>query len=147
MDDAAPEPVTEPLSERIPHYLTIFAVGFVVATLAGAVWATLFGGSIPTSAGYALILYGTGLLMVGGATGGGYTNIGMGAVGSLFGGRQRYDDDYDDPDVRRGDTPEKDPMDRLRRGLRPGKNPTAFWQVVGGIAYIALGIMMVETFT
>ncbi len=146
MDDSAAEPIP-PLSVRFPQYLQIFGIGFVVASLLGVVWTLLFGGSAGSGAGYALIIYGTGLLLAGGATGGGYTNIGLGAVGSLFGTRGRHDDDYSDPDVRRGDVPRKDPMERLRKGLRPGKNPTAFWQVAGGLGYIALGVMLVEAFS
>jgi undecaprenyl pyrophosphate phosphatase UppP len=36
-----------------------------------------------------------------------------------------------------------DPMDRLRKGLRPEANARAFWQVIGGVLYIAIGIGIV----
>ncbi len=148
MDNAfSPEDVTLPLSERFPVYLGVFGLGFVVATLAGAVWGAAAGSSIPTAVAYSLMLYGVLLLLIGGATGGGYTNIGLGAVGSIFGGRHlRHDDSYDDPDVRRGAMEKMDLQERLRKGLRPQANPTAFWQVIGGIAYVALGVGIVEVF-
>jgi hypothetical protein len=35
-------------------------------------------------------------------------------------------------------------MERLRKGLRPQANPTAFWQVIGGIAYLVVGVAFFE---
>ena len=83
--------------------------------------------------GYAFIALGTLLLLIGGARGGGYSNLGVGAVEALMGGRNRAHDDYEsDEELRRGKVMKKrDPMARLRRGLRPQANPTAFWQVIG----------------
>ena len=149
MDESAPNEVEielAPLAERFPVYLGVFGLGFVGASLAGVLWGAATRETVTTGIGYALMLYGTLLLLIGGATGGGYTNIGLGAVGSVFGGRHKHDDDYSDPDVRRGRMERADLRDRLRKGLRPPPNPTAFWQVIGGIAYIGLGIGVVEIF-
>ena len=46
-----------------------------------------------------------------------------------------------DEELRRGEVMKKrDPMARLRRGLRPQANPTAFWQVIAGFVYIGIGV-------
>ena len=37
-----------------------------------------------------------------------------------------------------------DPRERLRKGLRPKANPTAFWQVVAGFAYVGIGVALLE---
>ena len=68
--------------------------------------------------GYATIGIGTLLLLVGGARGGGYTNLGLGAVEAVVGGRNRTDDDYEeDEELRRGAVMKRrDPMERLRKG-------------------------------
>ena len=60
----------------------------------------------------------------------------------LVGGRNRTGDDYEDDDeLRRGKSMKRrDPMARLRKGLRPPPNPTAFWQAIGGFVMIALGL-------
>lgn len=162
----------EPLSERIPEYLTVFAIGFgMIAALALAGWVffaftarfgrevglvllrPVFGSGVATPGwgfdagylsilGYTLIIVGTALLLVGGSKGGGYTNIGVGAVEAMFGGRNRAHDDFEaDSDQRHGAVMKRqDPMARLKRGLRPEANPTAFWQAVAGFSYIAIGL-------
>ncbi len=81
---------------------------------------------------------------MGGARGGGYSNLGLGAIEAVVGGRNRSDDDYGgDDDLRRGRVMKRrDPMERLRRGLRPEKNPTAFWQIIAGFGYIAAGMVL-----
>ncbi len=101
---------------------------------------------VGTAVGYTIILLGVVFLLAGGASGGGYTNMSMGAVGSLFGGRGRIDEDVSDPEARRGALPRMDPQERLRRGLRPEANPRAFWQVIGGFAYLAAGLFVLELF-
>ena len=92
--------------------------------------------------GYTWISVGTLLLLVSGARGGGYSNLSIGAVEALVGGRNRTDDDVDDDDdLRRGKVMKRrDPMYRLRKGLRPPPNPTAFWQAIAGFVFIALGL-------
>jgi hypothetical protein len=87
------------------------------------------------------------LLLTGGATGGGFANMGVGAIGTLFGGHTRPGDDYDDPAVRRGLPGSTDPRERLRKGLRPEANPRAFWQVVAGLCYVAIALAMLSNLT
>ena len=124
----------------MPDYLATFAFFGAVAAVGGVIVAAVTDAPLLGGAAYGVMLLGTVFLLTGGASGGGYSNIGVGAVGALFGGRQRADDDPDDPDVRRGRPSRRDPMERLKRGLRPGRNPRAFWQVIGGIAYLAIGL-------
>lgn len=133
-----------PLRERLPEYLATFGVGLLAAAVLGAVIGGVSSADLTSAVGYTILGLGVVYLLAGGASGGGYTNMALGATGSLFGGRGRLDEDVDDPDVRRGAIPKTDPMERLRRGLRPQANPRAFWQVIGGFTYIAIGVMVVE---
>jgi hypothetical protein len=142
-----PPPIDEELSlrDRLPEYLATFAVFGAIAALLGTVIAAAVDAALLGGAAYAVMLLGTIFLLAGGASGGGYASIGSGAVGALFGGNtQRVDDDPSDPDVRRGLPSRRDPMERLRRGLRPGRNPRAFWQVIGGLAYLAIGLVVLN---
>lgn len=141
--EANPSPV-EPLRERMPGYLLAFGIGAGFAGLVGLIAWLATSAGLTTCLGYAFIGLGTLLLLVGGARGGGYTNLGIGAVEALVGGRNRTDDDYvSDEELRRGAVMKKrDPMERLRRGLRPAANPTAFWQVIAGLAYAGIGVAL-----
>lgn len=134
----------EPLSERLPHYLVSFAIALVLAAAVGAVISLFTDASALTGASYGFIGLGVLMMLAGGASGGGYANMGVGAVGALFGGQRRHDDDVDDPDVRMGGTGKRDPLERLRKGLRPEANPSAFWQVIGGIAALAGGVFLLS---
>ncbi len=133
----------EPLRERMPAYLISFGAGLALGGLVGLiVWAWADTALAPAM-GYAFIGLGTLLLLVGGARGGGYSNLGVGAVEALVGGRNRTGDDYADSDLRRGEVMKRrDPMERLRRGLRPQANPSAFWQTIGGFLYLGLGALL-----
>lgn len=113
---------------------------FGADAVGGTAWGPL--GGIPAAAGYAGIVLGTFLLLAGGARGGGYTNMGIGALEAVIGGRNRAHDDFEgDADQRHGRVmARRDPMERLRRGLRPAANPTAFWQSVAGFGYLTLGL-------
>lgn len=130
-----------PLRDRIPEYLTVFAIGFATSFGVGVVLGLLTGGGAWTGAGYTMMVLGVVLLLAGGATGGGYTHLGAGALGAMFGARRVDEEEQEHQDRRSGKV--QDPMDRLRKGLRPEKNPRAFWQVVAGAAYIAAGIGIV----
>jgi hypothetical protein len=145
-DPSPVEHVELPLRERIPEYLAVFGVGLGVAALIGALIGALSAASMVDAVGYTIVMLGVVFLLAGGAGGGGYTNMSMGAIGSLFGGRGRIDENVDDAEARRGGRPNMDPRERLRRGLRPEANPRAFWQVIGGFAYIAIGVAVVELF-
>ena len=136
--DEATDDAILPLRDRIPEYLTVFAIGFAISSAVGVVLGLLTGGGAWTGAGYTMMVLGVVLLLAGGATGGGYTHLGAGAVGAAFGARRVDEEEHEHLDRRAGKL--RDPMDRLRKGLRPEKNPRAFWQVVAGAAYIAAGI-------
>jgi hypothetical protein len=45
-----------------------------------------------------------------------------------------------------GTAPRRDPMERLRRGLRPEENPDAFWQTLAGFAYLGVGVAVTLIF-
>jgi hypothetical protein len=142
MEPAAEE--KEPLSERMPGYLVAFGIGAAAAGALGAIVGAATSASLADALGYSFIGLGVLLLAVGGARGGGYANLGVGAVEALMGGRNRSQDDYlSDEQLRRGEVMRKrDPMARLRRGLRPQANPAAFWQVIGGFAYAGIGVVL-----
>lgn len=141
MEPLAPsefEQETPPLSERMPDYLVTFGIGLAVSVLiGGAIWVI---SDIPASStvGYSVILYGVVLALAGGSSGGGYTNLGMGAMGSLFGGPR-----MDEEPAEFGSSRTLDSRERLAKGFRPEANPRAFWQVVGGALYIAIGLAIV----
>ncbi len=143
----SPEDVLLPLRDRLAEYLTIFAVGWGAAIIVGLVIGLFTSASPAEGVAYVAMAYGVVLLLAGGASGGGYTSLGMGAAGAVLGGAHRHDEDFDDPDVRRGRVRRVNPRDRLRRGLRPEKNPRAFWQVVAGFSYLAIGVAMLEIFS
>jgi hypothetical protein len=131
-----------PLRDRLPEYLVVFGVGLGASIGVGLVVWLISDVSLASSVGYTIILYGVVLLLAGGASGGGYTNLGVGAAGALFGTR-RTDEAQDELDESRGAKSRTNSQDRLRRGLRPEANPRAFWQVIGGGVYIALGLIIV----
>ncbi len=131
-----------PLRDRLPDYGAVFGVGLAACVGVGLVVWIISSVSLTSSIGYTVILYGVVLMLAGGASGGGYTNLGMGAVGSMFGSRRT-----DEPHENLGRTwsggGRLDPAERLERGLRPEANPRAFWQVIGGLAYLGIGLAVV----
>ncbi|MEN8041248.1 MAG: hypothetical protein ABFR95_07055 [Actinomycetota bacterium] len=140
MDPLAPNDLNEniPLSERMPDYLVTFGIGFLASAAVGIVIWLISDIPLASTVGYTTILYGVVFLLAGGSTGGGYTNLGMGAMGSLFGTRRA---DEVQPEVDSAYKPT--PHERLQKGLRPEANPRAFWQVIGGVLYVALGLFIV----
>jgi hypothetical protein len=114
-----------PLRERVPDYLAMFGAG-LAAALVLAFAATLFGLTFLGSLTNILIAYTVLLFLAGGTTGGGYANLGLGGVAAVTsrGRRETLDD-------------------RLQRGLRPERNPRAFWQVVAGTAYLAIAVLVI----
>jgi len=149
--DAPPEELKLSLRDRLPDYLALFASGLVVG--AGVGLLIMWVSDTPFSAGFGYSLIGIAMLMLmsGGVSGGGYANLGAGALGTMFGSQFRTPEgEAEDDDVeelrkqvfgRRGD-----PRERLRKGLRPEANPRAFWQVIGGFLYFALGTWIVIQF-
>jgi len=130
------------LRERMPDYLATFGVGLAVAVLVGLVIWAISDVSLASSVGYTIILYGVVLLLAGGATGGGYTNLGLGAMGALFGTR-RSDEPQDELSTSSSGSRQAESQERLRQGLRPEANSRAFWQVMGGGLYVAAGLFIV----
>ena len=112
------------LRERIPDYIAVFATGLGAAIVV-SVLATLFGPTFRNSFGNVLISYTAILFLMGGTSGGGYTNMGLGTLLASVGRRGSRSETLDE---------------RLQRGLRPQKNPRAFWQVIAGGAYLAIAI-------
>lgn len=145
-DAAAPEDELLPLRERLPDYGAVFAIGLAACVGVGLVIWAISDVSLASSVGYTVILYGIVLMLAGGATGGGYTNLGMGAVGALFGTR-RADETQQEIGTTWSGRERVEPQERLARGLRPEANPRAFWQVMGGVAYVALGLVVVVLFS
>jgi hypothetical protein len=145
-DGPDPEDVVLPLRDRLPDYLAIFGIGWAVMAVAGGAIALFTTASIVEGLAYVAMAGGVMLLLGGGATGGGYTSLGVGAAGAVLGSGQRHDEEYDDADVRRGRVKRVNPRDRLRKGLRPEKNPRAFWQVMAGFAYLAAALVLLRIF-
>lgn len=141
-DDYEDEDSTLALRERMPDYAAVFAVGLAGSAAVGFLFFLVADTGLASAIGYTIILYGVVLLLAGGATGGGYTNLGIGAVGALFGTR-RADEPQSEVEETWGTKPKIDPQDRLRKGLRPEANPRAFWQVIGGVLYVGIGLLVV----
>jgi hypothetical protein len=131
-----------PLRDRLPDYAAVFGVGLAASVAVGLVVWVVSPVSLASSIGYTVILYGVVLMLAGGATGGGYTNLGMGAVGAMFGSR-RTDEPHENLGRTWSGRSRIDPAERLERGLRPDANPRAFWQVIGGLAYLGIGLAVV----
>jgi hypothetical protein len=127
------------LRDRMLEYLTTFSTGLAASTGVGLLIFFIWNPAIGNAIGYTIVMYGVVLLAAGGATGGGYSNIGIGAMGALF-GRHRADDPDDGSIDNWDEKPKIDPRERLRMGLRPEANPRAFWQVIAGFTYIAIGV-------
>jgi hypothetical protein len=140
MEPLTPEGIEEtiPLSERMPDYLVTFGIGLLGAAAIGVVIWLVSDIALASSVGYTMILYGVVLLLAGGSSGGGYTNLGMGAMGALFGTRRA-----DEPQPEANSSFKITPQERLQKGLRPEANPRAFWQVLGGVLYLAIGLAIV----
>ena len=149
--EAQPVELKLSLRDRLPDYLALFASGLAVAAAIGLIVFLLSDSSFLTGFGYSLIGIAILMLLAGGVSGGGYANLGAGALGTMFGTQLRTPEgasEDDDPEElrkqvfgRRGD-----PRERLAKGLRPEANPRAFWQVIGGFAYFALGTWIIIQF-
>ena len=134
------------LVERLPDYLAVFGLGLAASAVAGFVISLIWNVKVAEAIGYTIVLYGVILLLAGGATGGGYTSLGIGAAGALFGGR-RVDEASEDLGETWSEQTKKTPRERLREGLRPEANARAFWQVIAGFLYIAIGVGFASVLT
>ncbi len=139
-----PEDIVLPLRDRLPDYLVTFGIMWAIIAAVGVGVGLFTTASLIEGVSYIALATGLALLLAGGASGGGYTSLGMGAAGAIFGSRQRHDEEFDDAEVRRGRLKRVSAQDRLRRGLRPEKNPRAFWQVIAGFINLAasMGLLM-----
>ena len=146
-DRTPPEDVLLPLRDRMPDYLATFGLLWTAIVAIGLGLALFTSASATEGIAYIAIAVALGLMLAGGATGGGYTSLGLGAAGAMLGGRQRHDEDYEDADVRRGRLKRVITEERLRRGLRPEKNPRAFWQVVAGLITFAAAMALLMVFS
>ncbi|MDK1019343.1 MAG: hypothetical protein QGD89_08075 [Actinomycetota bacterium] len=140
MEPLTPDDAGESLSlaDRLPDYVVTFGIGLIVSTGVGVVIWLISDIPLAATVGYTIILYGIVMLLAGGAAGGGYTSLGIGGLNAMFGGGR--------PDEVRRDarsSQSHDPYARLREGLRPEANPRAFWQVIAGVLYLAVGLMIV----
>jgi hypothetical protein len=126
------------LKERMPDYLATFGVGLLASSAVGVLIWIVSDIPLASTVGYTVILYGVVLMLAGGSTGGGYTNLGVGAMGSLFGTRRA-----DEAQPEANSSFKVTPQERLEKGLRPEANPRAFWQVIGGVTYVAVGLLFV----
>ena len=137
--DAEAADVKPSLQDRLPDYLATVGIGLVATFAVGIVIWLISDIGLSLTIGYTTILYGVVFLLAGGATGGGYVNLGVGAVGSMFGGR-RLDDSETGVESSSGSRNRADSSERLAKGLRPDANPRAFWQVVAGFTYVGIGV-------
>lgn len=142
-----PKDVLLPLRDRMPDYLATFGLLWLGIVAVGLGVALFTSATATEGIAYIALAVALGLMLAGGATGGGYTSLGLGAAGAMLGGRQRHDEDYDDADVRRGRLKRVNTEERLRRGLRPEKNPRAFWQVVAGLVTFAASMALLMLFS
>jgi hypothetical protein len=140
------------LRERMPEYLVIFAIGLAVGIVAGIVVGAFSDVGYGSAIGYTVVLMGAGFMIAGGIPGSGVYAGGFGRIfsggadpagqsgGSSAAGRgpdEAGDIDLGSPsEVRR----------RMQRRLRYEKNPTAFWLVTGGVAYVAIGLLIAANF-
>jgi len=127
-----------PLADRMPDYLVTFGIGLIASVAVGVVVWLISDIRLASTVGYTMILYGVVLLLAGGSAGGGYTDLGMGAMGALFGTRRA-----DEPQAEANSSFKVTPQERLQKGLRPEANSRAFWQVVGGGLYVGIGLAIV----
>lgn len=146
-DATPPEEAVLPLRDRLPDYLITFGIGWAVIVALGSAIGAFTAASLVEGVAYVAMGTGILLLLAGGATGGGYTHLGLGAAGALLGSRNRPDDDFDDPDVRRGVLKRSNAEERLRKGLRPEANPRAFWQVIAGFVNLAIAFWLLMAFS
>ena len=130
-----------PLRERLSIYGRLFGIGLAGAVGIGLAVGLFTSADVWPAIAYTLVAVAVVLLMAGGASGGGYTNLGAGALSNMFGGRREIEG-VDDLDLVKDRKRSVNLEDRLARGLRPGPNPEAFWQVVAGFLYLAIAVLI-----
>ncbi len=115
----------------------------MITGLVGAGIAGITDLSLASGVGQTGMLFGVYQLLMGGIRGGGYNNLSLGAVEALAKRRRQvHDPSAEHYAELRQEEKRRDPMERLRKGLRPPPNPHAFWQVVGGFIYAGAGLLL-----
>ena len=107
--------------------LALFGAGLVGASAVGWLVGLVFSVPMAEAVGYTFFALGLFCLLGGGAAGGEYKALGLGQGA----GRVKHIID-EDPNV----------MEDLRSARRPGRNPAAFWMVIAGVLYTAIGIFI-----
>jgi hypothetical protein len=143
-----------PLRDRIAGYLAGFVLGGATIAAVGAVIA-LFGAPIRSAIGYTAITVGVLLALAGGSSGAGLSSLGIGeGIGRMVShSNPSLLLDEDGADLPRNwgsrkygvvlePTDRQDLIGRLRRGLRPERNPAAFWLVIAGSVYGGIGVLL-----
>jgi hypothetical protein len=130
-----PRQSEEPLRQRLPRYASWLVVEVAAAFLIALVVWWLTDLSWTTSIGGTLVGTGALSLLAGGASGGGFVTAGD--YGTRYGQRHHQGWDSTAGEIGRA----QDLRDRLAAHLRPRRNPAAWWQVIGGLALIGLGIV------
>jgi hypothetical protein len=161
MDPLESHPTTDSFAARFLSFASAIAVGFAAATAGGVVWGLATRLSIPEGIGYAIVALGTTVLLVGGASGGGFVkqlDPGGSRRGGVFGVNlpPEHDGGVADPLESTGiggqgmlhhREPDIDFLKRrLVNELRPRRNPDAFWTVIGGTGMIAVGLAVLWAF-
>lgn len=129
-----------PLRERLPEYVAVFVVGIAVAGAGGLLVGALSRVAMAAAVGYSIMILGVAVLFAGGVTGGGYSGLRMEYVARrmVLHGMGR------EPGRPAREYPAGlDPVEQIRGSMRPKANPAAFWQVIGGVLYIAVGLAVV----
>ncbi len=145
----------QPLRDRASGYAVGFGIGLAAIVGVGVVIA-LVGAPLRAGVGYTAIAAGVLLALAGGADGAGLSSLGIGeGIGRMVAHANPtflLDEDGADPPPQRGSkkygvalepTDRQDLIGRLRKSLRPERNPAAFWTVVAGVLYAAIGIAVV----
>jgi len=153
--EKANPPAGRRLAERMAEYAALFAAGLGAAA-AVAVLVVLFSSAgLFTSFGNTLIVLGGAMLLTGGIGGGGYSHLSAEAIDTVLGRTRRRGDaesasgQEPDPPPERHQPPPSSITERrgppttgTQRG-RHGPNPRAFWQVMAGFAYMAIGAVFI----
>jgi hypothetical protein len=116
-----------PLRARMPEYVALFGLGLVGGLVVGWLVGLAFGAPMAEAVGYTFLALGLFCLLGGGSAGGEYKALGLGQGA----GRMKHIID-EDPNVRQD----------LRSARRPGRNPAAFWMVIAGGLYTAIGLII-----
>ena len=132
------------LRERIGMYAQRFGFGLVAIVVVGGVIGLFGSSAVPVAIGYTAITVGAAMALIGGISGGGYANLSAGVVDRMTQARRQQQQESFGSSARHDvDPPAPPERDRLQKGLRPEKNPTAFWTVIGGFVYASMGALLV----